>query len=161
MTQLEFYREHDERAIAHLQASEPTTIPGVGDRAFVPDEQHAWDYVSIQVAERRFYYDRHGQLTTVKLSCNVLLDDADVKPHQADSTPKTAGELDHREKAEQSILVFYCPRCACPMTIHQPDPELEECLLATCEYCKSWYLTNPGASTLSPIRQLNYRPSRQ
>jgi hypothetical protein len=58
-------------------------------------------------------------------------------------------------------LPFSCPRCACVMTLHQPDPELANCLLAICEYCKAWYLTDPKETKLSLVRQPRDLPSRQ
>ena len=36
MTQLEFCREHDATAIARAEATEPATIPTIGDRATFP-----------------------------------------------------------------------------------------------------------------------------
>jgi hypothetical protein len=38
--------------------------------------------------------------------------------------------------------VLHCPRCQCLLVLHQPDPELWDRLLATCEKCKSWFLAN-------------------
>jgi hypothetical protein len=41
-----------------------------------------------------------------------------------------------------------CPNCSSPLTLHQPDPELADRLLGTCERCKHWYLVDlvPGGS---------------
>jgi hypothetical protein len=33
-----------------------------------------------------------------------------------------------------------CPRCREYLSLHIPDPELSDRMLATCEACKSWYL---------------------
>jgi hypothetical protein len=33
-----------------------------------------------------------------------------------------------------------CPRCGEELSLHLPDPQLSDRMLATCEYCKSWYL---------------------
>ncbi len=49
------------------------------------------------------------------------------------------------------ILSFCCPQCESFLTLHQPDPELPDRLLATCEDCKSWYLTAPKGNSLIPI----------
>jgi len=38
-------------------------------------------------------------------------------------------------------MSFRCPQCGSSLTLHQPDPELPDRLLATCEECKSWFLT--------------------
>jgi hypothetical protein len=39
-----------------------------------------------------------------------------------------------------------CLDCSSPLTLHQPDPELADRLLGTCEGCKHWYLVDlvPG-----------------
>jgi hypothetical protein len=41
-----------------------------------------------------------------------------------------------------------CLDCSSPLTLHQPDPELADRLLGTCEGCKHWYLVDlvPGGS---------------
>ncbi len=41
-----------------------------------------------------------------------------------------------------STLAMSCPACECDLTLHQPDPELPNRLLATCDECKSWFLAN-------------------
>ena len=46
---------------------------------------------------------------------------------------------------------LHCPRCQCLLQIHQPDPELWDRLIATCEECKSWYLANGGGLTSSAL----------
>lgn len=48
-------------------------------------------------------------------------------------------------------VVICCPRCEYSLTLHQPDPELSERLLATCHECKSWFLTDPEGVTLVVI----------
>jgi hypothetical protein len=35
---------------------------------------------------------------------------------------------------------FSCPHCGELLSLHLPDPQLSERMLATCEECKSWYL---------------------
>lgn len=35
-----------------------------------------------------------------------------------------------------------CPQCGKGLSIHQPDEELPDRLLATCDHCKSWFLVN-------------------
>lgn len=44
-----------------------------------------------------------------------------------------------------------CPACEGVLTLHQPDADLPDRLLATCEECKSWYLSNQDGSVLIPI----------
>jgi hypothetical protein len=33
-----------------------------------------------------------------------------------------------------------CPQCALTLSLHIPDPQLPDRMLAVCEDCKSWYL---------------------
>jgi len=48
----------------------------------------------------------------------------------------------HSDQVASTSLAICCPRCECNLTLHQPDPELADQLLATCDECKSWFLTN-------------------
>jgi len=48
-------------------------------------------------------------------------------------------------------LVLACPRCECPLALHQPDPELSDRLLATCDECKSWFLADSQGTALVPL----------
>ncbi len=50
---------------------------------------------------------------------------------------------------ETDSSVIHCPRCRCLVVIHQPDPELPDRFLATCDECKSWFLANQGGLTSS------------
>ena len=43
-----------------------------------------------------------------------------------------------------------CPNCGSALSIHQPDEELPNRLLATCNCCKSWFLTD-GSGALGPV----------
>jgi hypothetical protein len=52
-----------------------------------------------------------------------------------------------------SSLAICCPRCECAMTLHQPDPELPDRLLATCDDCKSWFLADTYGAVLIPLRE--------
>lgn len=45
-----------------------------------------------------------------------------------------------------------CPHCEYRLTLHQPDPELPNRLLATCDECKSWFLTDSVGAKLVVIR---------
>jgi hypothetical protein len=38
-----------------------------------------------------------------------------------------------------------CLNCKKPLDIHQPDADLPDRLLATCEACKGWYLVECGS----------------
>jgi hypothetical protein len=49
------------------------------------------------------------------------------------------------------FLARCCPRCEAGLTFHQPDDELPERLLATCDDCKAWYWTEDAGMTLRPI----------
>jgi hypothetical protein len=46
---------------------------------------------------------------------------------------------------------IYCPRCHSPLVLHQPDPDLADRLLATCDECKSWFLLAAGSGELLPL----------
>jgi uncharacterized protein YbaR (Trm112 family) len=61
------------------------------------------------------------------------------------------------QQADADMLTVSCPRCENPLTLHQPDEELAERLLATCEDCKSWFLTNAAVSVLTPILEASDR----
>jgi hypothetical protein len=62
------------------------------------------------------------------------------------------------EQADSDMLTVYCPRCENPLTLHQPDEELADRLLATCENCKSWFLANGDALVLTPILEAFDQP---
>jgi hypothetical protein len=47
-----------------------------------------------------------------------------------------------------SLLTPCCPRCEAGLTLHQPDPELPDRLLATCDECKAWFITRADAIEL-------------
>jgi hypothetical protein len=51
-------------------------------------------------------------------------------------------------------VVVCCPRCEYSLTIHQPDPDLPNRLLATCDECKSWF------STDSDVIAMAFMPDR-
>ena len=52
----------------------------------------------------------------------------------------TAGEVIHA-----------CPHCESNLTIHQPDQDVWNRLLATCDDCKSWFLTDSERSAFVAI----------
>jgi hypothetical protein len=58
------------------------------------------------------------------------------------------------QQDENAILTHLCPQCEDALTLHQPDEELADRLLATCENCKSWFLTNPEVSVFVPLPEL-------
>ncbi len=59
-----------------------------------------------------------------------------------------------REVSRECIVSFWCPSCGSPLTLHQPDSELKDRLLATCGDCKSWYVTDTQDSDLIPVSWL-------
>lgn len=61
----------------------------------------------------------------------------------------------HSEEFTPTSLSICCPRCENSLTLHQPDPELPNRLLATCDECKSWFLANSNGVPLAPIRELS------
>jgi hypothetical protein len=48
-------------------------------------------------------------------------------------------------------LTVCCPRCESSLSMHQPDSDLSDRLLATCDECKAWFLANADATILVPI----------
>src|SRR5262249_49843896 len=42
-----------------------------------------------------------------------------------------------------------CPNCEAELTLHQPDLDLPERILATCADCKAWFLSESQAGKLS------------
>ena len=59
-----------------------------------------------------------------------------------------------REQGQNNVLPRCCPRCDNDLALHQPDAEMADRLLATCENCKSWFLTNSDLSVLVPLPEL-------
>jgi hypothetical protein len=55
------------------------------------------------------------------------------------------------------MLLLCCPRCENGLTLHQPDPQLADRLLATCEDCKSWYLTDGNGDSLKSVARPRIR----
>ncbi len=70
---------------------------------------------------------------------------------------RTALALHRHVLSPKAIPFFSCRQCGTSLTLHQPDPVVADRLLATCEECKSWYLTNPAGTELSPIHQAKGR----
>jgi hypothetical protein len=50
-------------------------------------------------------------------------------------------------------LVICCPSCEADLTFHQPDTELADRLLATCDECKSWFLANSVGVVLTRVSE--------
>jgi uncharacterized protein YbaR (Trm112 family) len=73
---------------------------------------------------------------------------------QGDSMMSAIFTWQDYEQADTGMLTICCPRCENELTLHQPDEELADRLLATCEDCKSWFLTDAGGSVLIPIPEL-------
>ena len=57
----------------------------------------------------------------------------------------------HSDHFSVNSLSMCCPSCEHPLTLHQPDLDLPDRLLATCDECKSWFLANSDATVLIPI----------
>ena len=72
MTQLEFWHEQADRVFANIAVRDQCTIPSVGDLVYVPDEKDSGVYVHVKVASRHFYYSQAGELTMVRLACEVI-----------------------------------------------------------------------------------------
>lgn len=61
---------------------------------------------------------------------------------------------------EEEVVAPCCPRCGDSLVLHQPDPQLPHRLLAVCEACKTWYVSDPRGLLLSPVAGEPGRPSR-
>jgi hypothetical protein len=48
----------------------------------------------------------------------------------------------------EQLLLFCYRRREFLLNVHQPDPEETEGLLATCDDCKSWYVTDTRGSAM-------------
>ena len=46
------------------------------------------------------------------------------------------------ETGDDGQPILACLECGSPLENHQPDAELPELFLATCDLCKSWHLVN-------------------
>jgi hypothetical protein len=44
----------------------------VGDLVYVPDDKDSGVYAYVKVASRRFYYSQAGELTMIRLACELL-----------------------------------------------------------------------------------------
>jgi hypothetical protein len=56
-----------------------------------------------------------------------------------------------------------CLQCRNPLDIHQPDAELPDRMLATCEACKAWHLLDraPGAADVLVLLLPDVAPFRE
>ena len=57
-------------------------------------------------------------------------------------------------------LGMSCPRCEGWLTLHQPDADLPDRLLATCSECKSWFLASSDATALARLPELPNETAR-
>jgi hypothetical protein len=73
MTQLEFCQEKSDHVFAHITARDQTAIPTVGDHVYVPDSKNTGVYAYAKVVSRQFYYSQAGDLTMIRLSCEILV----------------------------------------------------------------------------------------
>jgi hypothetical protein len=72
MTQLEFWQEKIDRVFANVPVRDQSAIPSVGDFVYVPDEKDSGVYAHVKVVCRRFYYSQEGDLTMIRLACEVV-----------------------------------------------------------------------------------------
>jgi hypothetical protein len=49
----------------------------------------------------------------------------------------------------ESRALTPCQKCGCELQLHQPDPDLPTRLLGTCEECKSWFLLDLVAGSMT------------
>jgi hypothetical protein len=60
----------------------------------------------------------------------------------------------HSDQFAPTSLSICCPDCECSLTLHQPDSDLPDRLLATCDECKAWFLATSDGDILIPVPQL-------
>jgi hypothetical protein len=72
MTQLEFWHEKADRVVANISVREQGTVPCVGDLVYVPDVKDSGVYAYVKVLSRRFYYSQAGELTMIRLACELM-----------------------------------------------------------------------------------------
>jgi hypothetical protein len=72
MTQLEFWQEKANQVLANIPVRDQSAIPCVGDLVYVPDDKDSGVYAYVKVASRRFYYSQAGELTMIRLACELL-----------------------------------------------------------------------------------------
>jgi hypothetical protein len=72
MTQLEFWHEKADRVVANIPVRDQCTVPSVGDFVYVPDEKDSGVYAYGKVVSRRFYYSQIGELTMIRLACELM-----------------------------------------------------------------------------------------
>src|SRR5215831_3941629 len=56
--------------------------------------------------------------------------------------------LIHSNPVADDAAGMACPRCHAYLSIHQPDQELPDRLLGTCEDCRSWFLINAASGVI-------------
>jgi hypothetical protein len=69
-TELEFWDERTEAAIALVPMGDPAAVPGVGDWCVVP-EAGTGMFATVQVRSRHFYYSAQGQLQRVRVAGRI------------------------------------------------------------------------------------------
>ena len=55
------------------------------------------------------------------------------------------------DRTREEVVVPCCPDCEAELFLHQPDPQLPDRLLAVCEDCKAWFLSDAQGILLTPI----------
>jgi hypothetical protein len=60
-----------------------------------------------------------------------------------------------RSKAMKACVgtsaLTHCQECESTLRLHQPDPELPDRLLGTCDDCKSWFLIDLAEEIVIPL----------
>jgi hypothetical protein len=55
------------------------------------------------------------------------------------------------DRTREEIVEPACLQCGASLVMHQPDPQLPHRLLAVCEVCKEWYVSDPYGLLMTPI----------
>jgi hypothetical protein len=72
MAQLEFWHEKADQVFANIPVRDQSAVPTVGDLVYVPDEKDSGIYAYVKVVCRRFYYSQSGELTMIRLDCELM-----------------------------------------------------------------------------------------
>ena len=54
----------------------------------------------------------------------------------------------HPSRVSDDAAGMACPRCHACLSIHQPDQELPDRLLGTCDECRTWFLINAASGVI-------------
>jgi hypothetical protein len=77
--------------------------------------------------------------------------DFTLAEHVRNSLMSTVYMWRQSDPSNPGLGMVSCPSCEGELTLHQPDPQLADRLLATCDECISWFLTNSEGVILTRL----------